>query len=384
MASPYPPQRPPRPQGRPLRQPPVPPQGRPPGQPAVPPQGRPPGQPAVPPQGRPPGQPAVRPPPPPPQRRPPRQPPVPPQGRPPQPAHQPDQPYRQPQARPQSRRDRKRAEFYQRERAKEARWAANRWAVPYRTDGPKVTFGVIWFVLIIGSSLFGLSNDNPRMAATAVAIITAVVAGLAGLQTGFSWFPRLPVTRTWTASVAAVMALLGVIGPWGVPLGVLLAVFALGAYVMIYRGHRRSAPELLDVLARSAIPVGLAAASMGALASRNLPAFVALVMLVSAYEVGDYLVGSGASNAIEGPLAGIIGLGVVAFFLFLIEPEPFSSESTMMFSVATAVSCVLGQYAASGLLPRGAAWAPALRRLDSYLLAAPLWLLLLVLLPDAH
>jgi hypothetical protein len=256
--------------------------------------------------------------------------------------------------------------------------------VPHRTDGPKVTFGVIWFVVIIGSSLFALSNDNPRMAAIAVATVTAVVAGLAGLQTGFSWFPRLSVTRTWTASVAAAMALLGLIGPWGVPLGVLLAVFALGAYVMIYRGHRRSALELFDVLARSAIPVGLAAASMGALASRNLPAFVALVMLVSAYEVGDYLVGSAASNAIEGPLAGIIGLGVVAFFLFLIEPEPFSSESTMMFSVATAVSCVLGQYAASGLLPRGAAWAPALRRLDSYLLAAPLWLLLLVLLPDAH
>lgn len=300
-------------------------------------------------------------------------------------AEQHGRPYQgQTQPKPQSRRDRKAAEFRQRQRAKEARWAANRWAVPYRTDGPKVTLGVIWFLAVIGSSLFGLTNDNPRVAAVGVALISAVVAGLAGLQIGFSWFPRLPVTRTWTATVAAVMAMMGMIGPWGVPLGTLLAVFALAAYVLIYRGHRRPALELFDVLARSAIPVGLAAASMGALVYRNPPAFVALVMLVSAYEVGDYLVGSGASNAVEGPLAGIIGLGAVAFFLFLIEPEPFSSESTMMFAVATAVSAVLGQYTASGLLPRGAAWAPALRRLDSYLIAAPLWLLLLVLLPDAH
>lgn len=332
-----------------------------------------------------PGLPPQYPPPVQPQGRPPRQPPVPPtRGRPPQPSPQPAQPYRQPQPRPQSRRERKAAEFRKRERAKEARWAANRWAVPYRTDGPKVTLGVIWFLAIIGSALLGFSDDNPRAAAVGVAVASAVVAGLAGLQIGFSWFPRLSVTRTWTSSVAAIMALVGVIGPWGVPLGALVAVFALSAYVMIYRGHRRPANELFDVLSRAAIPVGLAAASMGALAYRNLPAFAALVMLVSAYEVGDYLVGSGASNAIEGPLAGIIGLGVVAFFLFLIEPEPFSSESTMMFSVATAVSCVLGQYAASGLLPRGAAWAPALRRLDSYLITAPLWLLLLVLLPDAH
>lgn len=283
-----------------------------------------------------------------------------------------------------SRADRKAAAFAQRQRANEARWAASRWAVPYRTDGPKVTLGVIWFLALVASILFGFSSDNPRMSAIGVGVVTAIAAALAGLQTGFSWFPRLSVPRTWTASLAAVMALLGILGPWGVPIGLLLAVLVLGAYVVIYRGHRRTPIELLDVLARSSVPVGLASASMAALAYRNLAAFVALVLLVSAYEVGDYLVGSGASNAIEGPLAGLVGLGAVAFFMFLIQPDPFSSESTMMFSLATAVSCVLGQYLASAMLPRGAAWAPAIRRLDSYLIAAPLWLLLLVLLPDAH
>jgi hypothetical protein len=55
----------------------------------------------------------------------------------------------------------------------------------------------------------------------------------------------------------------------------------------------------------------------------------------------------------------------------------------MLFGILTALSCPLGQLLASALLPRGAAWAPALRRIDSYLLAAPLWLVLLTITPVA-
>ena len=47
----------------------------------------------------------------------------------------------------------------------------------------------------------------------------------------------------------------------------------------------------------------------------------------------------------------------------------------------TGLCCPLGQLVASALLPRGNAWAPALRRLDSYLVAAPLWLVLVRELP---
>lgn len=286
---------------------------------------------------------------------------------------------------PRSKGRRKRdAKEVQGNRAREAKWAANRWAVPYFTDGPKVTLGVLWFALLMGGALLGFNYDNSTVSSVAVAVVTATVAALAGLQIGFAWFPKNSATRTWTATAAFVLGISGFYGPWGVLVGLIIGLLVLTAYLILYRGHRRSSAQLFDILARAAVPVGLASASLGAMAYRNLPVLIALVLFVSAYEVGDFLVGSGAFNPVEGPLAGIIAAGVVAFFLFLIQPDPFSSETILMFVAVGAVCCVAGQYLASALLPRGSIWAPALRRLDSYLLVAPLWLLLLVLLPDIH
>jgi hypothetical protein len=110
-------------------------------------------------------------------------------------------------------------------------------------------------------------------------------------------------------------------------------------------------------------------------------ALVSLVLLISAYEMGDFLVGSGAANAFEGPLAGFVAMGAVTFLLFLVQPSPFDGPTVLVFSVVAALCAVGGQRFASALLPRGNAWAPALRRLDSYLLSAPMWLLLLLAVP---
>lgn len=269
-------------------------------------------------------------------------------------------------------------------RAREATWASNRWAVPYFTDGPKVTLGVLWFAFLMGGALLGFNYDNSAVSSVAVAVVTSTVAALAGLQIGFAWFPKNPATRNWTAAAAFAAGIAGFYGPWGVVIGLVIGLLVLTAYLMLYRGHRRTPAQLFDVLVRAAVPVGLASASLGAMAYRNLPVLIALILFVSAYEVGDFLIGSGAFNPVEGPMAGIIAAGVVAFFLFLIQPDPFSSETILMFVAVAAVCCVAGQYLGSALLPRGNIWAPALRRLDSYLLVAPLWLLLLVLLPDIH
>ena len=126
-----------------------------------------------------------------------------------------------------------------------------------------------------------------------------------------------------------------------------------------------------------ALPVGLAAGSMLALA-RDLPeAFAGLVLVVSAYEVGDFVIGSEAGNSYEGPVAGLALLGLVAAGLYLVLPSPFTTADLPWFAALAAVGAPLGQIAASALLPRGDDPAPALRRIDSYLLVAPLWLLLL-------
>ena len=268
-----------------------------------------------------------------------------------------------------------------RARAREARWQNNRMAVPYPTDGPKITFGVLWFLLLIGAVVLGEYVGRDAISSVAVAAVAAPIAALAGLQAGNAWFPTQGATRSWTAAAAYLTGIAGLIGPWGVPLGLVLGVITILSYVMLYRGHRRTTSELLDVLLRSAIPAGLAVASMAALGSVATGAQIGLILLISAYEAGDFIVGSGASNAVEGPLAGLVSLGAVAFILFLIQPAPFDSSSILLFAIAAGVCCPLGQILASGLLPRGNAWAPALRRLDSYLLAAPVWLILVLQLP---
>ncbi|MEM9653646.1 MAG: hypothetical protein AAGA65_16255 [Actinomycetota bacterium] len=266
-------------------------------------------------------------------------------------------------------------------RAREARWQNNRLAVPYPTDGPKITLGVFWFLLLVGAVLLGSYLNQGAIAAVAIAGVAAPVAGLAGLQTGNAWFPSIPATRGWTAVAAYLTGIAGFYGPWGVVVGIFVGVITLMFYVTLYRGHARTTAQLFDVLIRSAIPAGVAVASLAALGVVGIGVQISLILLVSAYEAGDFIVGSGSSNAVEGPMAGLVSLGAVTFLLFLILPAPFEASSILLFAALAGICCPLGQILASALLPRGNAWAPALRRLDSYLLAAPIWLLLAVQLP---
>jgi hypothetical protein len=269
----------------------------------------------------------------------------------------------------------------QRARAREARWNNNRLAVPYPTDGPKVTLGVLWFLLLVGAALLGYYFDEPLISSVAIAGVAAPVAGLAGLQVGNSWFPNQPATRGWVAAAAYLSAISGFYGGIGVLIGLAVGLIVLLFYVLLYRGHRRTAAQLFDVLVRSAIPVGVAVASLAALGSVGIGAQLSLILLVSAYEAGDFIVGSGSSNAIEGPLAGIVALGAMTFLLFLVQPAPFDETSILLFAALAGICCPLGQILGSALLPRGNTWAPGLRRLDSYLLAAPIWLILVSRIP---
>jgi hypothetical protein len=127
---------------------------------------------------------------------------------------------------------------------------------------------------------------------------------------------------------------------------------------------------------------GIAAAMPVLVYRTSAAAAIVLVLLVSAYEMGDFLNGSEASGLLAGPLAGMICVGVAAFavgvVVVLFEIDPFRSAAhAWVLGALVAVLCPLSQLAASLLLPRASAFAPALRRLDSYLLTGPVWLWLL-------
>ena len=102
---------------------------------------------------------------------------------------------------------------------------------------------------------------------------------------------------------------------------------------------------------------------------------IALLLLVSAYETGDYLVGSGARNPFEGPLAGIAAVTVVTFVVSTFGIAAFDVGQAWLFGALVAVLAPLGQLFASAVLPAAAAPASCLRRLDSLLLAGPVWYL---------
>lgn len=262
---------------------------------------------------------------------------------------------------------------------RQQRWEQQRFAVPYPTDGPKITLGIAWFIAVVVSGW---------LSTLALALLVLVVAALAGFQVGRSFRPF--VDPPIAAGLAGVLAAAGFFGALG--LGIVLVLGAI-ITLLVATGLPSAAPVLgprgveappmdalvhrAELLARSSLPAGVAAASLVAIERLEFGAFIALVVLVSAYEVGDFLIGTGASNAVEGPVAGLVALVVAAATTYVLLPAPFDTNSYPLFAALAAVCAPLGQIAASAVLPRGVAWAPALRRLDSYLLAAPLWLLLL-------
>ena len=112
----------------------------------------------------------------------------------------------------------------------------------------------------------------------------------------------------------------------------------------------------------------------------EIGAAVTLVLLVAAYEVGDYVVGSGASSSVEGPVAGIVAIAATCLLVAVLRVPPFDGAPVFVFGGFAALGCPLGQVLGSALLPSADAHAPALRRLDSLLLLGPAWPILVGIL----
>jgi hypothetical protein len=255
----------------------------------------------------------------------------------------------------------------------QARQAASRYRLVYDARGPKVRLGALWFLAALAAVALG-----PPL----VAGLFAAVAAVAALQTSFAR-RRGPVRPV--RLVSGIVAL-------GLPLVALAGSRAVGAALIVAVGLALASPRLAALGDRTppggrVAPVGVAAATLAAgmwvglagasvvlVRRASLAAAVVLLVLVAAYEVGDYLVGTGAANVVEGPAAGMIGLLVMTFTVSLLRPAPLHDVTTVwVLGVLTALACPLGQLLATSLLPSGGAHAPALRRLDSWLLAAPLW-----------
>lgn len=193
--------------------------------------------------------------------------------------------------------------------------------VAYRPkpDGPHARLGVVWFVLAVAACAFGT---------IAVSALFAVVAVVAARQ----------LRRVWSS-------------------------------------RRRRGP--FTFLRCSVLPA-TTVASVTVLAHVDMGAMVILLLLVSAYETGDYLMGAEAEGVLEGPVSGMAAVLVLTFTVAVLQLGPFETRTVWVFGALVAVLAPLGAMIASLLAPSSDEAGTALRRLDAWIVVAPAWAWLLL------
>jgi hypothetical protein len=239
-------------------------------------------------------------------------------------------------------------------------------AIPPDADGPKVRLGVLWFVLLMAAA---------GIAAVGLALVLAVAAALAadeivGCKDGeHGPFLRAP-RRLLAGSAAAALPLAAVVS-----VGALTAVaVAVTVLVLVHRlwwGRAGTAVEDVALILVASLPVGLAAAAPVLLTGFNRGSAVVLLLLVSAYDAGNFLVGTGARSPWEGPLGGMVAVGVCGFAAWVVAPQPLDGHGVLTVAVVTAALAPFGPPAASVLIGDASRPARFVRRLDTLLLVGP-------------
>lgn len=243
-----------------------------------------------------------------------------------------------------------------------------RYGVVYDTHGPRLRLGAAWGLAVVAA--MGLQPLRPFGLAT----LYAVVAGAAALQVVDAWHPTRSGADRWVAAMGAsalpVLATLGV-RPLGAALVVLVVAAVVAATTRVDRDMAVMASAGHTVIAAGLC--GGAAASLVLLADYEIGAVIILLVYLMVYDASDYVVGSGATNGVEGPLAGAVMIAAFTMLFAVTEVPPFRGVDIWSFAMLAAVACPAGQLLASALLPRADVKAPALRRLDSALVTAPAW-----------
>ena len=229
--------------------------------------------------------------------------------------------------------------------------------------GPKITLGLIWLVVAVGAVLAG------RWATT---VLWALVAAAAAWHVTTAWDSsarRSPGFSKYLAAGGAAIVVvatgigtaMGGLALVAVPL--LIAVFHLLAGV---KPADAGAAEIGVVLS------SIAAGSVVLVVRTETWAGLFLVFAVSLYDAGYFVGAADSTSRMEGPITGMIGVFAVSFAAAAVEATPFDRVTAWVAGVLIAVSCPLGQMIVSAYLPKRDVRAPAMRRLDAYLVAGPL------------
>lgn len=240
----------------------------------------------------------------------------------------------------------------------------------YDLEGPRIRLGLLWFVVVFAALGLGRALADLPLVGLAYSVTAAVAAG----QIVDTWRrPRAPVLHAGAMAIAGAVGLSAAFGARALG-ATLLAGVVIGVVIGLVGAFRRG-PVLATaaLVLQAALPVGLAAASVVLTMRYEIGAGVILLAFVMAFDLGDFVIGSGAGSVIEGPLAGGLMIVLVGAVVAVIGAPPFGGALAWLFVVIAVVACPLGQVAASWLLPDAAVRASALRRMDSLLVLGPIW-----------
>lgn len=228
------------------------------------------------------------------------------------------------------------------------------------TEGPHVRLGLVWAVVAMAAITFSPIG---------LALLMAGLAAAAAAQTTWTWAaPERP--KPLVALVAGVLPLAAAAGPVA-----FLVAAAVGAGVLILQplAHRMVGLAL-------GLGVGIAAASLVLARGLGFPEAVVLFGFMAMFDMANYLVGAGAHNAWEGPAAGAASVGAFSLAVAAVYSGVFDGVSPWILGAVVALCAPAGLYAANALRGSRPARTPALRRLDSLLIAGPVWVLAAALL----
>jgi len=245
-----------------------------------------------------------------------------------------------------------------------------RYAVVYDLDGPRVRLGIAWFVLIMGA----LAVDRLVFDIQLLPLVMAAVAAAAAMEIVDAWQgAAVGADRYVAGASAAAIGMSAVLGARFTGLVVLLVVVVAVVVAGLRATRRSSILAGAGLTLQACLLPGITAAGVVLSMRYEIGAVLLLLFFVCAFDLGDFLVGSGADSVIEGPIAGGAAILVVTAIAAVVKAPPFHGAGVWAFGVLAVVACPAGQIVGGLLLPDATVRAPALRRLDSLLVIGPLW-----------
>jgi hypothetical protein len=257
-------------------------------------------------------------------------------------------------------------------------------AIRPEPQGPHVRFGIAW-ALVTLVAIFG--------GTVWLAIWLAPTAALAAGSSTNTWRARGSSRAPVAAALAAAVVLAAIAGPIAAAAAGTAAALVIVTGTPLRRGGPRGdsagRARRRPGLVRRILIVGLpAGAGAGFVLTRHQGFDEALVLggMMVVYDSAAYLIGTGAKHRWEGPIAGIVSVGILSVLVAAVLAPPFTGSSPWILGGIAAVLLPLGPIVCRPLIgrARSPARVPALRRLDSVVLLAPAWPAAIALLLTKH